>query len=35
MLFLDSHVARFRSTEYWDFAANRGRTNNPDIIWYP
>jgi len=34
-LFLDSHVARFRSLEYWDFATSRGRTNNPDLVWYP
>jgi prepilin-type N-terminal cleavage/methylation domain-containing protein/prepilin-type processing-associated H-X9-DG protein len=33
--FLDGHVARFRNTEYWDFSINRGRTNNPDIVWIP
>ena len=33
--FLDGHAARFRSTEYWDFIINRGRTNNPDIVWIP
>jgi len=35
LLFLDGHAARFRSTEYWDFAANRGVTNNPDLVWMP
>jgi len=34
-LFLDGHAARFRNTEYWDFALNRGRTNNPELIWIP
>lgn len=34
-LFLDSHVARYRSPEYWDFATSKGRTNNPDLVWYP
>ena len=33
--FLDGHSARFRNTEYWDFTANRGRTNNPRLIWIP
>jgi prepilin-type N-terminal cleavage/methylation domain-containing protein/prepilin-type processing-associated H-X9-DG protein len=33
--FLDGHSARFRNTEYWDFAAERGRTNNPSLIWIP
>ena len=34
-LFLDSHAARYRSADYWDFAASKGRTNNPDLVWYP
>jgi prepilin-type processing-associated H-X9-DG protein len=34
-LFLDGHVARFRNTAYWDFTANRGRTNNPELVWIP
>lgn len=34
-LFLDGHVARFRNTAYWDFKANKGRTNNPEIVWMP
>jgi len=33
--FLDGHSARFRSTEYYDFAINRGRTNNPALVWFP
>jgi prepilin-type N-terminal cleavage/methylation domain-containing protein/prepilin-type processing-associated H-X9-DG protein len=33
--FLDGHSARFRNTQYWDFAANRSRTNNPDLVWIP
>lgn len=34
-LFLDGHVARFRNSEYWDFAADRARTNNPELRWHP
>jgi prepilin-type N-terminal cleavage/methylation domain-containing protein/prepilin-type processing-associated H-X9-DG protein len=34
-LFVDSHVARFRNTEYWNFAANKGITNNPELVWIP
>ena len=33
--FLDGHSARFRSFEYWDHAANQGRTNNPNLVWIP
>jgi len=33
--FLDGHVSRFRHTEYWDSSTNRGRTNNPNIVWTP
>lgn len=33
--FLDGHVARYRNTEYWDFAVNKGRTNHPDLVWNP
>jgi prepilin-type N-terminal cleavage/methylation domain-containing protein/prepilin-type processing-associated H-X9-DG protein len=33
--FLDGHAARFRSPEYWDYATNKGRTNNPSLIWFP
>ena len=34
-VFLDGHVMRFRSAEYWNFTTNKGRTNNPDLIWCP
>jgi len=34
-VFLDGHVARFRSKEYWDFHANKGITNNPELVWIP
>ncbi|MFO1486911.1 MAG: type II secretion system protein [Verrucomicrobiota bacterium] len=34
-VFLDAHAARFRLPEYWDPALNRGRTNNPDLVWTP
>ncbi|TAK93152.1 MAG: prepilin-type N-terminal cleavage/methylation domain-containing protein [Verrucomicrobia bacterium] len=33
--FLDGHAARFANREYWDFAANKGRTNNPSLVWIP
>lgn len=33
--FLAGHVQRFRNTEYWDFKANKGRTNNPLLVWQP
>lgn len=33
--FLDGHARRFANTEYWDFANNRGRTNNPELLWRP
>ncbi len=35
LLFLDAHAARFGNTAYWDFTANKGRTNNPEIVWIP
>jgi prepilin-type N-terminal cleavage/methylation domain-containing protein/prepilin-type processing-associated H-X9-DG protein len=34
-VFLDNHVARFNNRDYWDFNANRGRTNNPQLVWFP
>jgi prepilin-type N-terminal cleavage/methylation domain-containing protein/prepilin-type processing-associated H-X9-DG protein len=34
-LFLDGHVVRFPSAAYWDARLNRGRTNNPELIWIP
>jgi prepilin-type N-terminal cleavage/methylation domain-containing protein/prepilin-type processing-associated H-X9-DG protein len=33
--FVDGHVARFRNTEYWDFKLDKGRTNNPALVWKP
>ncbi len=33
--FLDGHARRFRKPDYWDSALNRGRTNNPDLVWSP
>ena len=33
--FVDGHVARFRNTEYWDFKTDKGRTNNPALMWNP
>jgi prepilin-type N-terminal cleavage/methylation domain-containing protein/prepilin-type processing-associated H-X9-DG protein len=33
--FLDGHARRFRNTEYWDFARNRGRIDNPSLVWSP
>lgn len=33
--FLDSHAARFPATAYWDFAANRARTNHSELVWLP
>jgi prepilin-type N-terminal cleavage/methylation domain-containing protein/prepilin-type processing-associated H-X9-DG protein len=33
--FLDGHAQRFRNVEYWDFTVNKGRTNNPSLIWRP
>ena len=33
--FVDGHVGRFKNGDYWDFAKNRGRTNNPNLVWKP
>ena len=33
--FLDTHAARFRNTEYWDFTTHTGRTNNASLVWIP
>jgi prepilin-type N-terminal cleavage/methylation domain-containing protein/prepilin-type processing-associated H-X9-DG protein len=33
--FLDGHAARFRAVEYWDSSLNKGRTNNPSLVWAP
>lgn len=34
-LFLDGHVNRLNSPQYWDFAAEHAITNNPDLVWCP
>lgn len=34
-VFLDGHVTRFRNKEYWNFAGNKGITNNPELVWFP
>ena len=34
-VFLDSHAQRFAAEEFWDFSKDRGRTNNPDLLWIP
>lgn len=33
--FLDGHATRFSNSDYWNFATDRGRTNNPNLIWTP
>ncbi len=33
--FLDGHARRFHNRDYWDFATNRGRTNNVELVWRP
>ena len=33
--FLDGHVQRHSNRDYWDFKANRGRTNHPALLWRP
>ena len=33
--FLDGHVARFKSTDYWNYSTDSGRTDNPSLIWIP
>jgi prepilin-type N-terminal cleavage/methylation domain-containing protein/prepilin-type processing-associated H-X9-DG protein len=33
--FLDAHAARFKNTEYWDFKTDKGRLDNPSLIWNP
>lgn len=34
-VFLDGHAERHSNKDYWDFASNRGLTNNPDLVWIP
>ena len=33
--FIDGHASWFSNRQYWDFAARKGRTNNPALIWRP
>ena len=33
--FVDGHAAHFRSIDYWDFKQDKGRTNNPSLVWKP
>ena len=33
--FLDGRARRFKNIEYWDFPAQKGRTNNPELVWIP
>jgi prepilin-type N-terminal cleavage/methylation domain-containing protein/prepilin-type processing-associated H-X9-DG protein len=33
--FLDGHAAWFDQQVYWDFSRQLGRTNHPDLQWYP
>lgn len=33
--FLDGHAKRFRNADYWDFKSDKGRTDNPDLVWSP
>lgn len=35
ILFVDGHARHFKNVEYWDFSKKAGRTNNPDLIWFP
>lgn len=35
LTFLDGHAARFKNKEYWDFTSNKGRLDNPNLVWYP
>jgi prepilin-type N-terminal cleavage/methylation domain-containing protein/prepilin-type processing-associated H-X9-DG protein len=34
-VFIDGHVARFKNTEYWNFATGKGITNNLGLVWFP
>lgn len=33
--FVGGNVLWFANREYWDFKGNKGRTNNPSLIWQP
>ncbi|HUA68136.1 MAG TPA: prepilin-type N-terminal cleavage/methylation domain-containing protein [Candidatus Saccharimonadales bacterium] len=34
-VFLDGHAAWFKNQAYWNFANNKGITNNPKLLWIP
>lgn len=34
-LFMDAHVKRFPTREYWDLKTDKSITNNPSIVWIP
>ncbi len=34
-LFLDGHARQFKNREYWDAQNQKGRTDNPSIVWVP
>lgn len=34
-LFLDGHVQRHETTDYWDLQRKRARTNSPALRWFP
>jgi prepilin-type N-terminal cleavage/methylation domain-containing protein/prepilin-type processing-associated H-X9-DG protein len=34
-VFLDGHVARFCSFEYWNLKTGKAITNNPELVWIP
>lgn len=34
-LFLDGHVRWFPREAYWDLTRNRGRIDNPELVWIP
>jgi prepilin-type N-terminal cleavage/methylation domain-containing protein/prepilin-type processing-associated H-X9-DG protein len=33
--FLDGHARRFKNSEYWDFKTDKGRLDNPNLVWTP
>ena len=33
--FVDGHVSWHRSSTYWDYKQDKGRTNNPEMVWIP
>jgi prepilin-type N-terminal cleavage/methylation domain-containing protein/prepilin-type processing-associated H-X9-DG protein len=33
--FVDGHASHFHANQFWDFRLDRGRTNNPSLMWRP